>query len=70
MAVDLEAGELTAPDGAVTRFSVDPLRREALLLGLDDIDLTLKDDAIIRAWQQADRQNRPWAWPSAASTGA
>ena len=48
-------------------FTIDPLRREALLLGLDDIGLTLKDDALIRAWQAADRQRRPWAWPASPS---
>ncbi|GAB7547921.1 3-isopropylmalate dehydratase small subunit [Cupriavidus sp. 8B] len=60
--VDLASATLTAPDGATVAFPVDPLRREALLHGLDDIGLTLKDDALIRAWQQADRTHRPWAW--------
>ncbi|RYF33984.1 MAG: 3-isopropylmalate dehydratase small subunit [Comamonadaceae bacterium] len=64
--VDLEACALTAPDGSVVPFDVDPLRREALLHGLDDIGLTLKDDALIREWQAADRTRRPWAWPAAA----
>ncbi len=60
--VDLAAATLTAPDGTAIAFPVDPLRREALLHGLDDIGLTLKDDELIRAWQQADRARRPWAW--------
>lgn len=60
--VDLASATLTAPDGATVAFPVDALRREALLHGLDDIGLTLKDDALIRAWQQADRTRRPWAW--------
>ncbi|MES2010200.1 MAG: 3-isopropylmalate dehydratase small subunit [Pseudomonadota bacterium] len=60
--VDLTSATLTAPDGATVAFPVDALRREALLHGLDDIGLTLKDDALIRAWQQADRTCRPWAW--------
>lgn len=62
--VDLQTCEVTAADGSVRRFSIDPLRREGLLRGLDDIGLTLADDALIRAWQQADRQRRPWAWPA------
>ncbi|RYF65883.1 MAG: 3-isopropylmalate dehydratase small subunit [Comamonadaceae bacterium] len=65
--VDLEACALTAPDGSVVPFDVDPLRREALLHGLDDIGLTLKDDALIREWQASDRTRRPWAWPAAAA---
>ncbi len=67
MTVDLTACMLIAPDGTASRFVVDPLRREGLLHGLDDIGLTLKDDALIREWQQADRIRRPWAWPDAAA---
>ena len=63
--VDLHARTITAPDGHVSPFDVDPLRREALLHGLDDIGLTLKDDVLILKWQQADRMSRPWAWPAA-----
>jgi 3-isopropylmalate/(R)-2-methylmalate dehydratase small subunit len=68
--VDLQARHVTAPDGSVQAFEVDPLRREALLHGLDDIGLTLKDDALIREWQAADRRRRPWAWPSAGAKAA
>ena len=67
LTVDLRQCSLIAPGGVQTNFSVDPLRREGLLHGLDDIGLTLKDDALIRAWQQADRMQRPWAWPAAAA---
>ena len=62
--VDLETRVVTAPGGTALPFNVDPLRREALLHGLDDIGLTLKDDALIRAWQESDRAARPWAWPA------
>ena len=67
LTVDLTRCTLTAPDGTVTPFAIDPLRREGLLHGLDDIGLTLKDDALICDWQREDRQRRPWAWPAAAS---
>ena len=70
MKVDLQARTITAPDGHVSPFEIDSLRREALLHGLDDIGLTLKDDALIRAWQQADRARRPWAWPAAQGAAA
>lgn len=68
--VDLHTLTITAPDGHVAAFKVDPLHREALLHGLDDIGLTLEDDALIRAWQQADRARRPWAWPVAQGVAA
>lgn len=62
LTVDLQAQQIVAPDGQAHAFDIAPLRREALLRGLDDIGLTLRDDALIRQWQHADRQRRPWAW--------
>ena len=62
LTVDLGQGTLKTADWTVTPFSIDPLRREGLLQGLDDIGLTLQDDALIRQWQQADRTHRPWVW--------
>lgn len=70
LTVDLQQRELIAPDGSATPFAIDPMRREGLLHGLDDIGLTLKDDALIREWQQADRMRRPWAWPDDATLPA
>jgi 3-isopropylmalate/(R)-2-methylmalate dehydratase small subunit len=61
--VDLQRRAVIAPDGTEFAFEVDATRRDALLNGLDDIGLTLQDDALITAWQQADRLKRPWAWP-------
>jgi 3-isopropylmalate/(R)-2-methylmalate dehydratase small subunit len=61
--VDLERCIVRSPDGREFPFEVDARRREALLEGLDDIGLTLKDEPLITAWQQADRLRRPWAWP-------
>lgn len=62
LTVDLTTSTLTAPDGTVRQIEVEPLRRRALLAGLDDIGLTLQEDNLIRAWQARDRQARPWVW--------
>ncbi|MFX1681410.1 3-isopropylmalate dehydratase small subunit [Mitsuaria sp. CC2] len=62
LTVDLTARTISAGDGAPQSFDVDATRREALLNGLDDIGLTLRDDAAIRAWQARDRVERAWAW--------
>ena len=43
-------------------FTIDTLRREQLLAGLDAIDLAMRDRPAIEAWQQADRERRPWVW--------
>ena len=45
--VDLEAQEITGPDGGVIKFEIDAFKKHCLLNGLDDIGLTLqKDDKI------------------------
>jgi len=59
--VDLRDGVIVVA-GRRIAFTVDPFRRAALLDGLDDIGLTLKDAPAIEAWQQADRAARPWNW--------
>lgn len=64
LGVDLSRCRVLAPDGSELPFEIDSMRREALLGGLDDIELTLQDQPLIDAWQHADRQRRPWAWPS------
>jgi 3-isopropylmalate/(R)-2-methylmalate dehydratase small subunit len=68
MTVDLVAGTVTAPDGTVHAFAIDPARRAALLEGLDEIGETLRHAAAIDAFQAADRRRRPWAW-APPSTG-
>lgn len=60
--VDLPAQTVAAPDGALHRFEIDPLRKKALLEGLDAIGITLAREAQIAAWQAADRTRRPWVW--------
>jgi 3-isopropylmalate/(R)-2-methylmalate dehydratase small subunit len=58
--VDLETQTITSPMGTQHRFEIDPRRREGLLQGLDEVALTLQRDAEIRAFQAADRAERPW----------
>jgi 3-isopropylmalate/(R)-2-methylmalate dehydratase small subunit len=41
MVVDLEAETVTAPDGTVDRFEIDPFRKQCLTMGVDDIGFTL-----------------------------
>jgi len=61
-AVDLETQTIQPPVGAPIVFEIAALKREALLLGLDDIGLSLRDGDLIRAWQAKDRAARPWVW--------
>ncbi len=51
--VDLEACRLTDTEGFEADFEVDPFRRDCLLQGLDDIDLTLRHADRIRAYEES-----------------
>lgn len=64
LTVDLRTQTIRSGDGDPQSFDMDATRREALLSGLDAIGMTLRDDALIRAWQDQDRVRRAWAWNS------
>ncbi len=63
--VDLDRQVVVLPDRSEITFDIDRSRREALLAGLDDIGLTLRDIDAIKVWQSADRHDRPWVWQAA-----
>ncbi len=60
--VDLEAQEITTPDGRRIAFEVDPFRRHCLLNGLDDVGLTLQKAAKIDAFEATQRAQYPWLY--------
>jgi 3-isopropylmalate/(R)-2-methylmalate dehydratase small subunit len=60
ISVDLEAQTIASPSGARHRFEIDPRRRAGLLEGLDEIQLTLRREHEIQAFQASDRAQRPW----------
>ena len=66
VAVDLRRQLVTVPDGEAMPFEVEPMRRTALLEGLDDIGLTLRHAEAIAAFQAADQAARPWVWQPGA----
>ena len=51
LTVDLEAQEITGPEGLKIPFELDPFARECILEGLDDIGLTLRREAEIAAYE-------------------
>lgn len=67
MTIDLERQTITAPDGTTAAFEVEPARKRRLLLGLDDVGLTLHHDAAIRAAEEAYRARRPWLFRHATA---
>ena len=60
--VDLERGVVLSPDGREITFAIPAERRTALLEGLDEIQVILRMQFDIDAFQAADRQTRPWIY--------
>ncbi len=57
--VDLPAQTVTAPDGGVHRFEIDPFAKHCLLEGLDDFGLTATYEDEIAAFERRyGRENR------------
>jgi 3-isopropylmalate/(R)-2-methylmalate dehydratase small subunit len=63
VAIDLPSQTLTFPDGSTEYFEVDPFRKECLLAGVDEIDLTLRHEAEIAAYEAKQREETPWLAP-------
>ena len=61
LTVDLEAQEITGPDGGSIKFEIDAFKRHCLLNGLDDIGLTLEKAGAIDTFEKATSASRPWA---------
>jgi 3-isopropylmalate/(R)-2-methylmalate dehydratase small subunit len=68
MTVDLERSAIRTAAGGEIAFAVEPLRRRALLEGLDPIGLTLTLQERVAAFQAADRARRPWVYFSGPAT--
>ncbi|MEM9683692.1 MAG: 3-isopropylmalate dehydratase small subunit [Pseudomonadota bacterium] len=60
MTIDLEAQEITRPNGEKISFHIDEFRRHCLLNGLDDIALTLQKEDKIAAHEAQRNVDRPW----------
>ena len=67
LSIDLEGQTITC--GTRTwSFVIDPVSRNQLLNGWDDVDLTESYRAQIVAFKADDRQRRPWAQPIQSAT--
>ena len=60
MTVDLPAQTISLPSGEQHGFAVDAFRKNCLINGWDDIELTLQHAADIRAFEEQRRQVAPW----------
>ena len=58
--MDLESQRVTAPGGAGHRFDIDPVYRERLLKGLDEVGLVLEYLPQIEAFEARHYEAMPW----------
>ena len=60
LTVDLVAQSVSGPDGFTMAFDIPAADKRALLEGLDEIGMTLLEETSITAWEQREKQGRPW----------
>jgi len=60
LTIDLEAQEITGPDGGTVKFDIDPFRKHCLVNGLDDIGLTMEKVDKISDFEDRRAQSQPW----------
>jgi 3-isopropylmalate/(R)-2-methylmalate dehydratase small subunit len=58
--IDLGAQTLTAPDGQIHHFDIDPGRKKSMLLGLDEIGATLIQSSQIADYEHKRKLMTPW----------
>lgn len=69
LSVDLENQSWQREGGAPHRFEMEAGRKRRLLLGLDEIQLTLQHDAEITTFAAGYRNRRPWLFRSSTQPG-
>ena len=63
LTVDLAAQTVTTPSRTSFHFDVDPFRKDCLMNGSDEIELTLQNEADISAYEQRRKDEAPWLFP-------
>ena len=58
--IDLEAQQVSGPDGAMHAFEIDPFRKECLLAGADEVAFTLSLGNQIDAFERAYERKVSW----------
>ena len=60
LTIDLPAQTIGLPDGTIEPFEMDPFRKECLVAGIDEIDLTLRHERDIGDYERRARASTPW----------
>ncbi len=62
LTVDLQAQSIARPSGEIIDFEFDAFEKQCLLEGLNEIDLSLRLEGEITAFEQARREDYPWLY--------
>jgi 3-isopropylmalate/(R)-2-methylmalate dehydratase small subunit len=60
MTIDLLDQKVMTPDGSAHHFDISPLRKDRLIRGIDDIDITLEHHDAIEAFEARRKASFPW----------
>lgn len=60
VSIDLQEQIVTTPEGGSHKFSIDEVRKEQLLKGLDDIGITLTDGKLIDEFEKSYKSRYSW----------
>jgi 3-isopropylmalate/(R)-2-methylmalate dehydratase small subunit len=60
ISIDLANQTVVGPDGKTDRFEIDSFRKECLLKGVDEVNLTLGYEKDIAAFEAKQRQEMSW----------
>jgi 3-isopropylmalate/(R)-2-methylmalate dehydratase small subunit len=60
LTIDLEAQTIQGPDGGEFKFDIDEFKKHCLLNGLDDIALTMENEAKITDFEEGHKTAQPW----------
>ena len=60
LTIDLESQTISGPDGGEISFDIDEFKKHCLLNGLDDIGLTMGNEAKIDTFEEKHKAAQPW----------
>jgi 3-isopropylmalate/(R)-2-methylmalate dehydratase small subunit len=66
--IDLEEQVVRAPDGRRFEFDIDPGLKRKMLDGMDDIDMTLAERALIENFEHRHQSAQPWLFTRGATS--
>jgi 3-isopropylmalate/(R)-2-methylmalate dehydratase small subunit len=58
--IDLHSQSVVTPSGARYLFDIDPVLKDKMLSGMDDIDMTLEERGLIEDFEIGHKQRQPW----------